>query len=201
MADSDLERMAKAICLAWPKVPDGCAARCMDRLGEIPKEGCKYALAVHGERARRVLSMSSEDVFAEVEREIREMCTRPEPDPITAVLNGRIEELECSFNLRWTADMRAIERWQKATGKTLTWPDHADLVVWLLGQVEASDALLLRCKRFLQHGDPEKDYSHLKEPEEIADAITADCLAAAKRGEQLYKDLCAALKKPIPSKG
>jgi hypothetical protein len=29
---SDLERMAKAICSAWPKTPDGCAAICM-RIG------------------------------------------------------------------------------------------------------------------------------------------------------------------------
>lgn len=43
------------------------------------------------------------------------------------------EELQKSFDLRWDADQRAIKRWQDANpGSDLTWPDHADLVVWLL---------------------------------------------------------------------
>ena len=56
----------------------------------------------------------------------------------------RIEELEealrdrdRSFELRWKADMRAIKMWQAETGEDLTWPDHADLVVWLLGKLQA----------------------------------------------------------------
>jgi hypothetical protein len=34
--------------------------------------------------------------------------------------------------------MRAIKRWQAATGRKLklTWPDHVDLVVWLVEQLE-----------------------------------------------------------------
>lgn len=55
----NLEKMAIAICSTWPKVPDGCAAICMDRLGSIPKEGCRYALEVHGQRARKVLENGS----------------------------------------------------------------------------------------------------------------------------------------------
>ncbi len=49
-------------------------------------------------------------------------------------LREEVAEREASFNLRWKADMRAIKRWQAATGEELTWPDHADLVVWLLQQ-------------------------------------------------------------------
>jgi hypothetical protein len=53
----NLEPMAKAICSAWPKVPDGCAAIfCMQRLGSIPPDGCRYAIEVHGERARKALA-------------------------------------------------------------------------------------------------------------------------------------------------
>ena len=52
----NLERMAKAICSAWPKIPDGCAAICMQRLGSIPADGCRYAVQVHGERARKALT-------------------------------------------------------------------------------------------------------------------------------------------------
>ena len=43
-------------------------------------------------------------------------------------------ELQSGFNLRWKADMRAIKHWQEATGKHDTFPDHADLCVWLLEQ-------------------------------------------------------------------
>ncbi len=58
-------------------------------------------------------------------------------------LNDRIREAaehRASFDLRWKADMRAIKRWQAAHSDRpnveLTWPDHADMVVWLLGEVE-----------------------------------------------------------------
>lgn len=51
-----------------------------------------------------------------------------------------LTEHEQSFELRWQADMRAIKRWQAAhPGKDLTWPDHADLVVWLLEQLDAAE--------------------------------------------------------------
>ena len=46
-------------------------------------------------------------------------------------------EYRASFDLRWKADMRAIKRWQAAhPGNDLVWPDHADMVVWLLGEVD-----------------------------------------------------------------
>jgi len=47
------------------------------------------------------------------------------------------EELGFTFDLRWKADMRAIKMWQAAhPGNDLVWPDHADMVVWLLGEVD-----------------------------------------------------------------
>ena len=52
------------------------------------------------------------------------------------------DDLQASADLRWKADMRAIKRWQETTGRAGVWPDHADLCVWLLGQIkEAVDAL------------------------------------------------------------
>lgn len=48
-----------------------------------------------------------------------------------------LAELQVVFDLRWRADMRAIKRWQEATGRTMVWPDHADLCVWLLEQLDA----------------------------------------------------------------
>jgi hypothetical protein len=61
--------------------------------------------------------------------------------PFTAEELKRIkeenEEYKESFDLRWKADMRAIKMWQKDNpGNDLVWPDHADLVVWLMGQLK-----------------------------------------------------------------
>jgi nitrogen fixation protein len=50
-----VEEAAKELCRQWPKDPDGCAAICMDRLGDIPRDGCRHAFAVHGTRVRCVL--------------------------------------------------------------------------------------------------------------------------------------------------
>ena len=51
-------------------------------------------------------------------------------------------ELEASFDLRHKADMRAIARWRAAApGRELILPDHADLCVWLLEQLEENHRL------------------------------------------------------------
>jgi hypothetical protein len=48
-----------------------------------------------------------------------------------------VRELEAGFDLRWNADMRAVRRWREGNpGNELVLPDHADLVVWLLEQLE-----------------------------------------------------------------
>lgn len=54
----------------------------------------------------------------------------------TGDLQAEIKELRHTFDLRWKADIRAIKRWQESTGETLVWPDHADLCVWLLGELK-----------------------------------------------------------------
>jgi hypothetical protein len=55
--------------------------------------------------------------------------------PLISEAADEIEEHDQSFDLRWKADMRAIKRWQaEKPGLELTWPDHADLCVWLLEQ-------------------------------------------------------------------
>lgn len=50
-----VKRAAVALCRSWPKDPNGCAALCLDRLGSIPKDGCRHAISVHGARARAAL--------------------------------------------------------------------------------------------------------------------------------------------------
>ena len=57
-------------------------------------------------------------------------------------MKAELEEMQATFDLRWKADQRAIKRWQEAhPGNDLTWPDHADMVVWLLGEVERLSSL------------------------------------------------------------
>lgn len=46
------------------------------------------------------------------------------------------DELQQAFDMRRKANSRAIKHWQQKTGKTLTWPDHADLCVWLFEEIE-----------------------------------------------------------------
>lgn len=60
-------------------------------------------------------------------------------DDLEQVL-GTGDAQDREFDLRWKADQRAIKRWQAAgPGRDLTWPDHADLVVWLLERLEAAE--------------------------------------------------------------
>ena len=56
-------------------------------------------------------------------------------------VEDELKELQEIFDMRWDADMRATKRWQAAgPGRDLTWPDHADLVVWLLERLEEAEA-------------------------------------------------------------
>lgn len=71
-------------------------------------------------------------------------CHRPGRGDCDCI-DARVEaaELNAVFRLRWKADMRAIKRWQEAdAGRELVWPDHADLVVWLLEQLDSRPAAL-----------------------------------------------------------
>lgn len=52
---------------------------------------------------------------------------------LNAKLKADNKEMGQVFDARWDATQRAIKRWQAANpGNDLTWPDHADLVVWLM---------------------------------------------------------------------
>ena len=71
--------------------------------------------------------------FCETEEANAELMAR------APAMAEELEDMQCTFDLRWKADMRAIKRWQEAhPGNDLVWPDHADLVVWLLEQLELS---------------------------------------------------------------
>lgn len=52
----------------------------------------------------------------------------------------RVQELEATFDLQWHADQRAIKRWQEAhPDKPCVWPDRADMVVWLMGELDTKE--------------------------------------------------------------
>ena len=59
------------------------------------------------------------------------------------------EEYKASFDLRYKADQRAIERWRKATGREMVLPDQADLCVWLSGENEELRRASARVKHAL----------------------------------------------------
>lgn len=68
-------------------------------------------------------------------------------DQQLADAEAELKRLRASFELRHRADMRAIKRWQKATGRTKIWPDHADLLVWLMEKNRRlEDALKTICE-------------------------------------------------------
>jgi hypothetical protein len=105
------------------------------------------------------------------------------PPSAAAEAGGEVEELQKTFDLRWNADMRAIERWQAATGQTLTWPDHADLVVWLLEQNDSLRAVLQRLDSYWAEDMPEG-------PEAQAGFLTPETIA-------IWQAVRAALNPPI----
>ena len=92
-------------------------------LGECP--GLR-AVADRARHAKIELDDKGRDVWPMCNRDIEAMEKAAQS----------IEEHSRTFKLRRNADMRAIKRWQAATGQELTWPDHADLVVWLLERLD-----------------------------------------------------------------
>lgn len=96
-------------------------------LGALENDANKITGAFHGHR-EVVTNMLAASLL------ISELLTRLKG---AAPSVTELAELQATFDLRYAADMRAIKRWQETTGRTQVWPDHADLVVWLLEQLEA----------------------------------------------------------------
>ena len=62
------------------------------------------------------------------------------PEEAEPTAEDQLADMQSVFDLRWDCDMRAIRRWQADTGRDFTWPDHTDLLVWLLVQLAAAEA-------------------------------------------------------------
>lgn len=74
------------------------------------------------------------------------------PDALDEIarLRAELADHDASFDLRWKSDMRAIKRWQEATGRTDTWPDHTDLSVWLMEQNAELRADVRKLRQFIK---------------------------------------------------
>lgn len=81
----------------------------------------------------------------------QEACVTAVPELLDALEAARNErdELQQSFQLRWEADRRAIRRWHDEGGDELTWPDHVDLQIWLLEQLNARESEVADLRRQL----------------------------------------------------
>lgn len=53
---------------------------------------------------------------------------------------NELTENQNLFELRWKADQRARKLWQEETGKKDTWPDHTDLVVFLMRKLDEAQS-------------------------------------------------------------
>jgi hypothetical protein len=88
-------------------------------------------------------------------------------------LRREVTDQQASFDLRWKADMRAIAAWQAKTGRLGIWPDHVDLVLWLLEQREAQNAQMTALLPRLSH-DPNCRVSRYHHPM-AADLPQSEC--------------------------
>src|SRR5574337_1013278 len=97
-------------------------------------------------------------------------CLR-EADKDADLNEAELAEMKQSFDLRWKADMRAIDHWRREhPGDDLTWPDHADLCVWLMGELAALRELhKVTCESAAANA---RELAALKA--RIADALIAD---------------------------
>lgn len=60
-----------------------------------------------------------------------------EAQRVNGQLKEEVADYQSTFDLRNKADQRAIQQWQEAhPGKEAVWPDHADLVCWLMERLK-----------------------------------------------------------------
>jgi hypothetical protein len=124
--ERDADRSAPEPCARHGQIIQTDCPDCERALGRLPEP----PLRPDG------MPEPSLDVLKRVAARMRE--TAPDTAYLAEWAADQIEEHNQSFDLRWKADMRAIKRWQEAhPGNDLTWPDHADLCVWLLEQLDA----------------------------------------------------------------
>jgi len=108
-------------------------------------------------------------------------------DLIRALRDER-NELSSLFDLRHKADMRAIRRWQEAhPGKDNEWPDRADMVAWLLAEVERLSAILRPWQRIAQDYIEARDDCDLSTDDSIVSIKTSLAMGTLRATAALTK--------------
>ena len=107
-------------------IEHGYCGECHDFTGTAPCPHCKRDDGTHDGWCRFATAAATIQYMADIEQASFERGYQ-----------AGSAEMQRTFDIRWNADMRAIKRWQAAhPGNDLTWPDHADLVVWLMEQLD-----------------------------------------------------------------
>jgi hypothetical protein len=105
------------------------------------------------------------------------------------------DELKSTFDLRWDADMRAIKLWQAAhPDREDTWPDHADMVVWLLEQLNDLDWFCVYCGWTCPRSEPiTRLQEHVMECEDHpVHSLTTQLNDMARERNEMYELLMEA---------
>jgi len=72
-------------------------------------------------------------------------------------LQAKNDAHQKTFDLTWKASMRGIKIWQEANpGNDLVWPDHGDLVAWLLQERETLRGALTQLCRSIDVQQPSR---------------------------------------------
>ena len=50
-----------------------------------------------------------------------------------------LQGLRATFDVRWKAQLRAVDLWEKESRQKLMWPKQEDLCLWLLKKMEAGE--------------------------------------------------------------
>lgn len=203
---------------APPKAAGGDVARdAANKISECSLYQTSQGVVLDLDEAAEIIQQAIDAARAPLVEKIRRLKNRENMPCVEAALHAdnaalrdRVAELEASFDLRWKADMRAIEAWQKETVKELVWPDHADLCVWLLDQLAAARVALefyndlgKKAREALEENTgPEVDYVSSLEQQIVElecanrhakqqlDAAHADCAALRLAAKELWEPTC-----------
>lgn len=66
-------------------------------------------------------------------------------------LHKENDELQNTFNLQFNAQIRAVEMWQKETGSKGVWPDHTNLLMYLMDMNETYRQDLVRLEETIKY--------------------------------------------------
>ena len=130
---------------------EGPAVRCCARYVTGEARNSKRGEPPYDQCSRTGQYQIGENVYCKVHAQIISLEN-------SIALSRDLKDLEATFDLRWDADMRAMKMWQKAhPGSDLTWPDHADMVVWFMELIDTLNELDPKLVAFAKAGGIPKE--------------------------------------------